>query len=466
MTPITIRLIAFLMLISLASLLSGCSGGGAGGAATPGTGISYGKLVLVFPPPGEGKAATAAGSPQGEAVRILKAIPAGTASFIVALRDGSNADVVPPVTVTYTAGQASATAVIENIVPGTYSVVIRALDSGGIVLGSGTSSVTVAAGQTSSVSVTVTPSASSTKMYVVNSGDRTISIIDMTTDTVTGTFSIDTTGSLGDVEFNVSGTRAIVSNYSDNLAHIIDTAANSELGAPGTGPQPGPVVFRPSPTGSTTGYIMNGTSTPGKLDLTTLTVANLPNVPLGVGAATFTRDGALAFFGGTTASVVKYDRVAENWMQVKLLGSTGDMASSLVFNRTETRLYAAMNVVAGNGWVGVLDPADLTSGTVAPYSITVGPNPVHMVILPDDSKLYVANKGNNTVTVIDVVAWTATTIPAGFPGCTRLAVSPDGAKVYVVNNAGNTVSVVRTSNDTVIRTIAVGSAPTGIAVMP
>ena len=48
-----------------------------------------------------------------------------------------------------------------------------------------------------------------------------------------------------------------------------------------------------------------------------------------------------------------------------------------------------------------------------------------------------------------------------------MAVTPDGSKVYVANRSDNTVSVIATATNTVIGPpITVGSVPFGVAVTP
>ena len=43
---------------------------------------------------------------------------------------------------------------------------------------------------------------------------------------------------------------------------------------------------------------------------------------------------------------------------------------------------------------------------------------------------------------------------------------PDGTRVYVTNRSEGTVLVIDTSNNTVVATVAVGSNPYGVAVKP
>jgi YVTN family beta-propeller protein len=47
-----------------------------------------------------------------------------------------------------------------------------------------------------------------------------------------------------------------------------------------------------------------------------------------------------------------------------------------------------------------------------------------------------------------------------------VAVTPDGAFAYVVNFDASNVSVIRTSDNTVVATVAVGNGPFGVAVRP
>jgi len=47
-----------------------------------------------------------------------------------------------------------------------------------------------------------------------------------------------------------------------------------------------------------------------------------------------------------------------------------------------------------------------------------------------------------------------------------VSVNPAGTKVYVANEGSNTVSVIDTSNSTVIATVTVGVYPAGVAVNP
>src|SRR3990167_4225554 len=96
-------------------------------------------------------------------------------------------------------------------------------------------------------------------------------------------------------------------------------------------------------------------------------------------------------------------------------------------------------------------------------------NRVIVTITPASSnveKIYVANQGANTVSVInaateEVIATVNVGTAPFLPSAT-----PDGKKVYITNKNSNNVSVIDTTTDTVLTTISVGAGPQGIAVSP
>jgi YVTN family beta-propeller protein len=115
--------------------------------------------------------------------------------------------------------------------------------------------------------------------------------------------------------------------------------------------------------------------------------------------------------------------------------------------------------------VSVID----TSTNTVIATIVVGSNsgPYGVAVLPDGSKIYIAESFSNTVSVIDAATNAVTaTITVG-NGPVGVAVTPDGSRVYVANkNTDNTVSVIDTATSTVTATIPVGDGPTGVAVTP
>lgn len=80
----------------------------------------------------------------------------------------------------------------------------------------------------------------------------------------------------------------------------------------------------------------------------------------------------------------------------------------------------------------------------------------HMVVpTPDEKKLYVANIGSGTVSLINRAKDKVATITTG-AGSEGIAVSPDGREVWVANRAANTISVISTTSNTVVASLDSG----------
>jgi len=99
-----------------------------------------------------------------------------------------------------------------------------------------------------------------------------------------------------------------------------------------------------------------------------------------------------------------------------------------------------------------------------PTIIPVGTNPQAIAVNPNTGKVYVANAGSGTVSVISGSSVTATITVGSNPQ--DIAVNPVTNYIYTANNGSNTVSVISGGSNTVVSTITVQTGPTGIAVNP
>ena len=117
----------------------------------------------------------------------------------------------------------------------------------------------------------------------------------------------------------------------------------------------------------------------------------------------------------------------------------------------------------GDNTVSVIDTA--TNTVVA--TIPVGSSPQGIAVTPNGAFVYVTNAGSNTVSVISAATNTVVaTVPVGsFP--LAVAITPNGAFAYVTNIGSDTVSVINTATDTVTATIAGAiNDPLSIAITP
>jgi YVTN family beta-propeller protein len=80
----------------------------------------------------------------------------------------------------------------------------------------------------------------------------------------------------------------------------------------------------------------------------------------------------------------------------------------------------------------------------------------HMVVpTPDEKKLYVANIGSGSVTVIERATGKVTGIPTA-AGAEGIDASPDGREVWVSNRAANSISILDVATDRILATLSSG----------
>ena len=111
---------------------------------------------------------------------------------------------------------------------------------------------------------------------------------------------------------------------------------------------------------------------------------------------------------------------------------------------------------------------DTTTNTMV-HAVNVGGGTTGVAVSPGFKRVYVANDGNNSVSVIDTATDTVTGSPIPLGNVPiGIAVTPDGRKVYVANSGDNSVSVIDASKNVVTVTIPVGEAPFafGIFIQP
>jgi YVTN family beta-propeller protein len=134
------------------------------------------------------------------------------------------------------------------------------------------------------------------------------------------------------------------------------------------------------------------------------------------------------------------------------------LSGAMNTTHAQTRAYVANTC---NNSLSVIDVA--TNTVIA--SITVA-GPAGVAITPDGTKAYVTNAFSNTVSVIDTASnIVIDAIPVGVDPI-NLAITPDGTLAYVVNEISNTVSVIDRVTNTVIANIPVGLGPSDITITP
>ncbi len=120
------------------------------------------------------------------------------------------------------------------------------------------------------------------------------------------------------------------------------------------------------------------------------------------------------------------------------------------------RLYVANT---GDNTVSVFDASNVDpSGSSIPLlgTVKVGMGPVGITALADGSRFYVANAGSNDVTVVSANSFSPLTtvgLPAG-ANPVWIASDPTSSKVYVADQGASATTIIQTANNTVTQNIA------------
>lgn len=275
---------------------------------------------------------------------------------------------------------------------------------------------------------TVTINAAGTKAYVTNSNSTTITIIDITTNTVTGTI----TGFDGPSGMAIAPnqTTAYVNNYggpdgvgsgNGTTVRVVDLTTNTIVGSPITvGLAPASLAI--TPDGAFV-YVINyvdgnpGTGTISIIQTSSNTVVGTIPGFSGPFAIAITPNGKYAYvtnFGsnnfspvGTTVSVVNLiTNQISNTIQLGTQPSGVAITphGSFVYVSNYNTLYLGPNftdLTAGQGTINIIDTCN---NRVLPPIIVVGASPDAIVISPNGKRAYVSNYSSNNVSVIALAA--------------------------------------------------------------
>ena len=107
------------------------------------------------------------------------------------------------------------------------------------------------------------------------------------------------------------------------------------------------------------------------------------------------------------------------------------------------------------------------SGDTTLGLFATGVQPAHATLIPNASKLFVANSGEDTVSVNSTSTPTVSTTIALPAGSKPVFVhTTENGNVYVANSGNNTVSVISATSNVLTETVPVGSNPLALAEMP
>jgi YVTN family beta-propeller protein/autotransporter-associated beta strand protein len=151
------------------------------------------------------------------------------------------------------------------------------------------------------------------------------------------------------------------------------------------------------------------------------------------------------------------NRWSSSWFYTPMVSSVASRVlhalAVLLITSTTALAQVTSYAFVPNAGSDTVTVADLSTNTVV-ATVAVGDDPRATAFTPDGRLVYVVNKNDSTVTVLDTATRNVvgSPIPVGF-GPYTIAITPDGSKAYVGNFDGQTVSVLDLTTNTVTTTI-------------
>jgi len=297
--------------------------------------------------------------------------------------------------------------------------------------------------------------------YVANSGDGTVSVLNLSTNAPAGTIPVGS-GPV-DVAITPDGAFAYVANSGSDSVSVISTASNSvvETISLAVGSIPRGIAI--SPDGQTAWVANSGDDTVSVIFTATNTLFGGP-VPLPAGAMpdgiAISPDGGTAYVAqqGNDVSIVS---TATRAIVGTVLDTMGP--SRIAVGPRGGRAFVTNNR-AGETSVTAFNPAN---GAVVGGPIPVGAMPSGIAIAPNGVFAYAAAAGDGTVTPIATSTNAASPPILGFNGPAGVAIAPDGAQGYVANSGIDNISSFSTATNSASGSaIGTGDRPTGLAIVP
>ena len=246
----------------------------------------------------------------------------------------------------------------------------------------------------------------------------------------------------------------LVGNKDENSMVFVDPATNKVLGKVPTGNGPheiaastdGKLAFVANyGTGPAPGSTLSVIDVVNQLVLRTVEISPLQR-PHGLTFA----DGKVYFTAEANRMVGRYDPAANkvDWMM-----GTGQGTTHMVVAGPEGRLFTAN--IGGNS-VSIIERNTVTT-------VPVGQGPEAIDLSPDGKELWTAHSRDGGVSIIDVAEKKVVRVfPIGTKRSNRLKFTPDGKQVLVSDLDGNEVVVIDAASRKEVKRIPMGRTPEGI----
>jgi len=246
----------------------------------------------------------------------------------------------------------------------------------------------------------------------------------------------------------------LVGNKEENSMVFVDPATNKVLGKVPTGNGPHEIA---ASTDGKTAFVANyGTGpAPGNtisvIDVVTQKeIRKVDTSPLQRPHGLWFADGKLYFTAEANRMVARYDPAAN---KVDWTMSTGQGTTHMVVAGPDGRVFTAN--IGGNS-ISIIERGNATT-------VPVGQGPEGIDLSPDGKEFWTAHSRDGGVSVIDVASKKVVqTLAIGTKRSNRLKFTPDGKRVLISDLDGNEVIVLDTGSRKEVKRVKMGRAPEGI----
>lgn len=281
--------------------------------------------------------------------------------------------------------------------------------------------------------------------YIANSGDGTLSIINVTTNTVVS--KITPPNDPFSACISPDGSKAYIGcGGGSSTVAVINTANNTLISNINVGATGHSTSVAVTPDGKflyVTNYVANTVSVVNLLSNTVVAVIPVSAYPFGI---TISRDGTKAYVGYTFNKYLSVISTINNTITNTI--NLSSPAQYVAISPDGSKLYAP----AGTN-LTVIDPATNAISTVIPTGINMGT----LNFSADGTRAYIA-AGSNKVLVVNVITNAIITTVTVGTNPNGISVSPVGF-AYISNSGSNNVSVIDPNTNTVSAIINVGLIP-------
>jgi len=141
-------------------------------------------------------------------------------------------------------------------------------------------------------------------------------------------------------------------------------------------------------------------------------------------------------------------------LQVFAVIAMGRGPSGMALDQRSRKAYVALS---GEGSIDVID---IQAGNISDrVKLSPADEPRELALTPDGRTLLSANRGSNTVSIIDATSALELTKVRVGNGPTSILIDPTGRRAFVLNNLSNTISVIDIPGQGLVTTIATDPGP-------